>query len=1213
MRGRLFKGLAQKGAWRALCASVPSCVGLALTAFLGSASALHAQYVVTYQGTSSSDPTVTVFDPSNFSTVSSFTVPGAFQFLSLANGTKHYFVSNTPGAGITAVDNTFSNPYPVGNIQGALGAGALTPDGSRLVVATAPMPTSGGNTSAVYVFSTSTDLPVAPQGLSVVTAVSAGVVDVAVSYDSQTAYALGNVGQGKAFLTSINLQQNSVSKILNLSETAHGLALGPNGLLYVSAQNQILEIDPATLIATSAGTIDVNAPQPERAVFTPDGHYAVVANQALGAGPAITLIDLTTHQVAGTVPSDGLAGPIDKLMAASSSVIYAWSSYAQSLYTLQIGSTGGIILTVPNVPGVSFTGVTAEGLSNDFGIPGRNYPQFLFVASGGILYRIDPATSIMSQQVTLSSNPGDLAYWSPTATGNTPVTVLQYGDNQTIAPGATSLPLVVRFLDANGVPVSGVPVDFSVSAGTGTFNPPIAATGADGFVQTRFTAGTTAADIGSFTITVGGSSASFTINVGSSTTSSGPTPAQMSIVSGQGQIVLGDPSLGNPVNTLAPFTVLVTDPNGNPVPNALVTFTWTSGFGINLAGAGYGVGSGQSSLVVATDSTGHASSPFLPPPTIGGTNAFETDTITASLTGINSVNFYVTGVTEIPGTCIPTATTPCPSPLPPALAFGATLLKPPFRGFVFSGGAGSTLPDAIEVVIATFAGVPIPNVSLQVYTGTAPSTSDVSCSNPAAGGVALSNANGMAECDLLLNGALGTMPLTISIGGVVTFLGESVKITPGPPTQVNIVGGNQQFGTVGVTLPMPFVVQVTDAFSNPLSGAPVNWQVASGSMTLSGVSSSTNSAGLASATATPIGAAGNDTVLVTAGTGSATFTALATVPAASITITSGTGQSAAINEPFSAPLVVQVADVNGNPASFTSVSFTVQQGSALLSATSVMADVNGAASITAIAGSVSGPVYIVAASGNASATFSLTVLPLGPNNVVILNAASFTANISPGGLAAILGSGLAPTIQGAVTSSSQMAGYSVTFGSTVAPIIALVNQNGVQQISIQVPFEAVPGANTVTIQTPQGSLTVNGVMVSSLAPGIFSSGTLAGGSAQAVALRPNGSYVTAANPAQRGENITLFATGLGLTVPLPATNVPGVPGQVVSDTVYAGVNNAGVAVVSAVYQPGVLGVYAVTIQIPSSTAAGSAQPVSLAVVDPTGASYASPDAYLPIQ
>jgi uncharacterized protein (TIGR03437 family) len=1178
---------------------------LVLTTFLGSVSALQAQYVATFEGgANTSDPTVSVYESSTFSNVASFSVPGAFQLLSLANGTKHYFVCNVPGAGITAVDSLFSNAYQVGNLQIALDAAALSPDGSRLVVATAPVGVSGGNSSVVYIFDTASDVSLTPQGLSVVTAVSADVVDVAVSYDSQTAYALGNMGAGKGYLAAINLQQNKVTTTVNLDQTANGLAIGPNGLLYVSEQNKILEINPAGLIITSVGAIDVDA-NPSRVTFTPNGRYALAPNRTLSTGSAAVLIDLATHTVAGSVPSTGLGATFDKLMPASSNVIYAWSNGAQSLYTMQIGLTGGLILTAPTVPGVNLMGVSAAGLSNDLGVPARNDPQFLFVVSGGVLYRIDPATSTMSQQVALSSNPGDLAFFSPTATGNSPVTVLLYGTNQSVSPGGTSFPFVARFLDANGLPISGVPVDFSVSSGT--VNPVNAATGADGYVQTIFTGGTTPADIGAFGISVGSSGASFIVNVGTATSTSPSAPATMNIVSGQGQIALTDPITGALVNTLAPLTVQVNDANGMPVPNALVTFTWTAGYGMGFVSSGYGVGPGQTAIVTPTDITGQATTSFVPPPIIGTNPPFATSTITASVAGINSSNFYMTEMAEQGGLCGNLST--CPLAVP----FTAYLVQPSSRGVTLTGSAGSTLPGAIQIAVDTFSGAPISNLGLQVYTGTDPTVSSATCADPADGGVALTGTNGVATCDLFLNGAAGTsLPLTISVGGLVTFPGTTLTVTPGPPTQVNIVAGNNQVGTLGTSLPTPFEVQVADSFKNPLPAVPVNWQVASGSMTLTKVSTTTDSQGLAYATGIPT-ESGNITIVATAGSGSASFMALATVAAAAITISSGNSQSAQVNLPFAAPLVVQVSDVNGNPAAFAGVSFAVSSGSAVLSAASVAADATGLASITVIAGPTSGPVSIVATSGNASATFSLTVLPIGPSSVSIVNAASFNADISPGGLATIMGTSLTPTVQGVITDTSQMAGYSVTFGGITAPILALVNQNGTQEINIQVPFEVQAGPNTVVIQTPQGSVTLNNVVVSPLAPGIFTSGTTSAGSPLAVALRPDGSTVTPANPVQRGENITLFATGLGLTIPLPSTNVPGVPGQVVASTVYAAVNNSGVTVVSAVYQPGLNGVYAVTIQIPLATMAGPTQAVSLALVDSSGTAYGSPAAYLPIQ
>jgi uncharacterized protein (TIGR03437 family) len=1182
-------------------APYPAFLPLAFITLFGCVSALQAQYVATFEGASSSDPTVSVYDASTFSNVASLSIPGAFQVLGLANGTKYYFVCNVPGGGITAVNNLFANPYLVGNLAIGINAAALSPDGSRLVAATAPVGTSVGATNAVYIFDTATDVPLTPQGLSVVTAVSADIVDVAVSYDSQTAYALGNMGSGQSFLSAISLQQNTVTTTISMNQTANALAIGPNGLLYVSAQNQILEIDPAGLIVTSGGSIDV-AGLPGRLTFTPDGNYAIAANQTLNTGPAAMLLNLATHQVA-TVPSTGLTAPFDKLMVANPGLVYAWSSGAQALYTFQIGLTGGLILTEPNIPNVSLSGVTAAGLSTDFGVPGRNFPQFLFVVSGGVLYRIDPATSTMTQQVALSSNPGDLAFFTPTATGNSPVTVLLYGNNQTVPPGGTSLPMVAQFLDGNGLPISGVAVDFSVSAGTVT--PTSGATGADGYVQTTYTAGTLSTDSGSFSINIANGGAAFTVNVGSTGTSPTATAASLNIVSGQGQIVPESPTTGVAVNTPAPLVVQVNDDTGAPVPNTPVTFTWTAGYGMGFVSSDYGIGPGQTSLVTSTDGSGQATVTFVPPPIVGGNPLFGSETITATVAGIPSVSFYMTGIAEQQGSC---GNATCP----PTLPLAAYLLPPAASGGVLTGAAGSTIQNAIAVSVSTASGAPIPNVGLQVYTGLDPAASNASCASASGGGAALTNTGGVATCNLVLNGAAGTLPLTISVGGLINFFGETLTVTPGPPAQVNIVGGNNQVGTVGVTLPQPFLVQVTDVSKNPLSGVAVNWQVASGGMTLSEVTTTTNGQGYASASGTPT-QTGNSSVVATSGTGSATFTVLAGAVAGGITIISGNGQSAPVNAAFVAPLTVQVTDSSGSAAPFATVTFSLQSGSVVINSASVVADINGMASTTITAGATSGPASIVAASGSASATFSLTVAPLGPTGVTILNAASFQPSISPGSLASLQGTGLTSSIQGIVTSSSQMAGYSVTIGSTEAPIIALVDQNGFQEINIQVPFEVSGGLVDVVVQTPQGSAALNAVTLSPLAPGIFTSGTVSSGYPLAAALRPDGSTVTAANPAHPGENITLFATGLGLTVPLPATGVAGVPDQVVIDTVYAAVNNSGVIVVSAVYQPGLIGVYAVTIQIPLATTAGPGQPVSLNIVDASGTGYGSPTVYLPIQ
>src|SRR5262249_37624995 len=73
-----------------------------------------------------------------------------------------------------------------------------------------------------------------------------------------------------------------------------------------------------------------------------------------------------------------------------------------------------------------------------------------------------------------------------------------------------------------------------------------------------------------------------------------------------------------------------------------------------------------------------------------------------------------------------------------------------------------------------------------------------------------------------------------------------------PPSATNLVlvSGNNQTGTAGQSLASPFVVKVTDANGNPVSGISVSFAVAGGGGTLSAGSAVTDTSGLASAALT---------------------------------------------------------------------------------------------------------------------------------------------------------------------------------------------------------------------------------------------------------------------------------------------------------------------------------------------------------------------------
>jgi uncharacterized protein (TIGR03437 family) len=595
---------------------------------------------------------------------------------------------------------------------------------------------------------------------------------------------------------------------------------------------------------------------------------------------------------------------------------------------------------------------------------------------------------------------------------------------------------------------------------------------------------------------------------------------------------------------------------------------------------------------------------------------------TSSTSTTISQAFYVT--------ILPLDTQYCSKPpCTPVIPLQVQVLQPG-PGAVFQGTAGGTITEPVLVQVYTVNGFPVPNIGVKVSTGNFTTLPNASCAGTNNSGLALTNASGLATCNLVLNGIPGTEPLSISIPGLgygngsgVVFSGYTLKILPGAPAIVNILAGNNQVAPTGTKLPVQFLVQVTDAGKNVIPGVPVSYKVTPpGSLSLSQFSTVTSPTGEAIATGTVLAAGGTTiTVTVTAGSVSATFTVLVDVTPVSIKIVSGNNQTAPINGALAAPLVVQLLDKSNNPASYAPVVF-VGTPAQKLSATSVTADINGMAStmVTSV-GPIAGTLTIQAINGAGKseliAKFSVIVLPPGPEGPSILSSASFQTGIAPGGLVTFVGLGLTPTIQGVVTDPSQMQGYAISFDGIAAPILALVNENGVEQINAQVPFEETPGTtDTVTIQTPQGSATLNNITVSTLAPAIFTNGTLAAFGQNyplASAVRPDGSAVSASNPAQPGENITFYATGLGQTVPAASTGVLGLPGQLVGGTIYAGVNNQGDAVVSAIYEPNALGVYAITIQIPATTAPGPAQPLGLTMLDVNGNAYNAPPVYLPIQ
>ena len=537
----------------------------------------------------------------------------------------------------------------------------------------------------------------------------------------------------------------------------------------------------------------------------------------------------------------------------------------------------------------------------------------------------------------------------------------------------------------------------------------------------------------------------------------------------------------------------------------------------------------------------------------------------------------------------------------------------PQSGQILTGPAGTTIPGAFQAIIVDGKGIPIPNVSIfscvpnppTIGAGgvNMPGTCLVppantplpfgTCNDPTGEGV-LSDAHGRISCDLVLNGNVGTSPIGAQYGYAFDTIAYPLKITPGPPGKITIVQGNNQTGKPGAQLPTALVVQISDSFGNVLTDyGPITWQVLNTGVpaTLQSTSNATNSAGSASTLVTLGSTVGTVIIQVTAGSASTSFALTVASTAAAIQPVSGNNQQTFVNTAFPAPLLVKVVDNQGNGVPGAPVTFTLGGGNATIATPTTTTDATGVASTVITAGAAPGNISIVASSGGFTTTFTLTSGLVGPTNIVFLNGTSFQLQngcpapgcVAPGEIVTVQGGGFANGVVGVVSGltilgplQTSLAGVSITFNGVAAPIFYVSNQNGVQSLTIQVPFETQPGSTTVVLNAAGGASATYTIQTVPYAPGVFTN--TYGNVTIAVAVRSDGSYVSPTNPAQRGETIYVFATGLGQTTPPAATNTQGA-GQLVTATVITGLNNKGVPHTTVDYAPGLVGVYIVGVQV----------------------------------
>ena len=149
----------------------------------------------------------------------------------------------------------------------------------------------------------------------------------------------------------------------------------------------------------------------------------------------------------------------------------------------------------------------------------------------------------------------------------------------------------------------------------------------------------------------------------------------------------------------------------------------------------------------------------------------------------------------------------------------------------------------------------------------------------------------------------------------------------------------------------------------------------------------------------------------------------------------------------------------------------------------------------------------------------------------------------------------------------------VTVGGIPAPIIALANFDTYQQIDLQIPWNAQSG----DIELSQGNVAAWLTQADSTtsAPGVFTVNGTDGAIQHA-----DYSLVSAANPAEPGEVVIVYATGLGPVATPIATD------QLAPTLALDTVAGQSANVLFAGLAPGELGVYQLNIQLPQNLASG---------------------------
>jgi adhesin/invasin len=492
--------------------------------------------------------------------------------------------------------------------------------------------------------------------------------------------------------------------------------------------------------------------------------------------------------------------------------------------------------------------------------------------------------------------------------------------------------VVILVEDADGSPLPGVPVTFSVTATGASVDPANAITDDRGEARTRWTLGRTP---GQQTLTV---TAAGTTSIQITATAGPPAIASLAVSAGNNQTGTAGSNLPT-----AP-AVAARDASNNPVEGVTVFFSVMSG------------GGSVTNSSAVTNAQGIASA---------GTWRLGSSTGTHLL----SAQVPQSGVANNPVVFTATASAGAPASV---TALSATTQTTP---------VGALVTSVPSVVVRDAVGNPASGVTVTFAL--------TSGGGQITGGTQTTNAQGVATIgSWRVSSNPGTNTVTATVSGLtpVTFTANG---TAGAPTLIEKTLGDNQTSPVNRPVPIAPQVRVVDAAGNGVGGVTVTFAVASGGGAVVIGSVSTGIDGKATVGAWILGAApGTNTLTAsTNGLTPVTFTATATGgTAVSMLPVSQVTQSGVAGQQATSPPSVVVRDAQGNPVAGVTVNFNVTQGGGSINGGTQLTGTNGLATVNSWTfGPIAGANAVIASStGLPSVTFNATTTGT-PTQVVLFN------------------------------------------------------------------------------------------------------------------------------------------------------------------------------------------------------------------------------------